>query len=353
MRWLRSVVFAALALGLVACQGPGALPSTAPTTGNVNGAPAHPATTAQAQPTALIPFRVAQPYVAAALIPLWMALEEGYFREHSLAVEAVLMRGVEATAAVSAGEAQVLFGAPTGISIGASAQDPDFAILGTTNNRLQYQLVASVPSFPELRGKLIAISRAGDSSQYLTVQTLERFGLRADDVGFIGVGPIPDRLAALLGRQVDATVVIIPANLQAVKAGFYQLADLGDLNIPYIGTSVIMRRSYAERNRAATEGFLKGLMQGNHAVLTQPERTKAVLAKYLSMDDPVELEATYQDNVRGAEPALTPSLTGLEDLIAQTAQENPAVRGMRAEQLVDLRFIQAIEASGFVRELDK
>src|SRR5262245_43865146 len=155
MRWLRSVVSSALALGLVACQGPCALSSTAPTTGNVNGAPAHPATTAQAQQTALIPFRVAQPYVAAALIPFWMAREEGYFREHSLAVEAVLMRGVEATAAVAAGEAQVLFGAPTGISIGASAQDPDFAILGTTNNRLQYQFVANVPTFPELRGKLI------------------------------------------------------------------------------------------------------------------------------------------------------------------------------------------------------
>jgi ABC-type nitrate/sulfonate/bicarbonate transport system substrate-binding protein len=282
-----------------------------------------------------------------------MALEEGYFREQGLAVEPVLVRGVEATAALAGGEAQALFGAPTGINIGASAQDPDFAILGTTNNRLQYQFVANVPSFPELRGKLIAVSRAGDSAHYLTMQTLERFGLRAEDVNILGVGPIPDRLAALLARQVDATVVIIPANLQAVKAGFYQLADLGDLGIPYIGTSVFMRRSYAERNRAATEGFLKGLMQGNHAVLTRPERTKAVLAKYLSMDAPDELEATYQDNVHGAELALAPSLAGLEDLIAQTAQENPAVRGLKAEQLVDLRFIQAIEASGFVRELNR
>ena len=56
---------------------------------------------------------------------------------------------------------------------------------------------------------------------------------------------------------------------------------------------------------------------------------------------------------RGAEPALTPSLPGLDDLIAQTAQENPAVHELRAQQLVDLRFIQAIEASGFVRELNR
>jgi NitT/TauT family transport system substrate-binding protein len=300
-----------------------------------------------------MPIKMAQPYIAAALIPFWMALDEGYFRQQGLAVEAVLMRGLEATAAVANGDAQMLLGAPSPPTIGASAQDPDLVFLGTTNNRLQYQFVANVPSFPELRGRLIAISRPGDSSHYLALQTLERFGLRADDVSFVGVGAIPERLTALLSRQVDGTVVTIPANLQAIKAGLYQLVDLGDLGIPYIGTSVYMRRSYAEQNRQATEGFLRALMQGNHAVRTQPERTKAVLRKYLSMDDPADLEATYQDNVRGAEPSLAPSLAGLEDVIAQTAQENSNVRGLRVEQLVDLRFIQAIEASGFVRDLER
>jgi ABC-type nitrate/sulfonate/bicarbonate transport system substrate-binding protein len=291
--------------------------------------------------------------VASALIPFWLAIEEGYFLEQGVEVETVLMRGsVEGTAAVVGGDAQLMLTAPSPATLGASAKDPDLVILGTTNNRLQYQLVANVPRFPDLRGKLVGVSRVGDSSHYLAVASLERAGLRADDVDFIGVGAIPERLAALLSRQVDATIVIVPSNLQAMKAGFYQLADLGDQGIPYIGTSVYMRRSTAEQNRAATEGFLRALMRGNHAVLTQPERTKAVLEKYLNMDDAEDLEASYQDNVRGTERALAPSLPGLEDLIAQTAQQNADVRSMRAEQLVDLRFVQAIEASGFVRDLE-
>jgi ABC-type nitrate/sulfonate/bicarbonate transport system substrate-binding protein len=116
---------------------------------------------------------------------------------------------------------------------------------------------------------------------------------------------------------------------------------------------VYPRRSYAEQNPIAIEGFLRALMQGNQAVLTQPEQTKTVLQKYLTLGDPEDLEASYQDNVRGTEPTLAPSLTGLKGLINQTVQQNPGIRGVRAEQFVDLRFIDRIEASGFMRDLGR
>jgi NitT/TauT family transport system substrate-binding protein len=335
-------VLGGLTLVLLACQPAGA------TRPDAASAPAAP-TAAPAAPTTI---RLAQVYVAAALLPFWLAHEEGYFREHGLAVEAVLMRGsAEGMPALAGGDVQFMLTAPSPATIGAAAQDPDIVILGTTNNRLQYQFVANVPSFPELRGRRVAISRPGDSSHSLALQTLERFGLREGDVEFLSVGAIPERLAALLSNQVDATTVVVPSNLQAIKAGYYQLADLGDLGIPYIGTSVYARRSWADANRVVVEAFLKGLIQGNHAVLQQAERAKALLQKYLKMDDPDELEAAYQDNVRGTERALQPSLAGLEDVIKQTATQNPAAAALRAEQLVDLRFIQAIEASGFVRNL--
>lgn len=337
-----------LALVLLACQPAARAPDGA--------APAAPASAPSTAPDRTTPtpatVRLAQVYIAAALIPFWLAQEEGYFREHGLEVEAVLMRGsAEGMPALASGDVQFMLTAPSPATIGAAAQDADIVILGTTNNRLQYQFVANVPSFPELRGRRIAISRPSDSSHSLALQTLERFGLREGDVEFLSVGPIPERLAALLSNQVDATVVVVPSNLQALKAGYYQLADLGDLGIPYIGTSVYARRTWADANRGVVESFLKGLIQGNHAVLQQPERAKAVLQKYLKMDDPEELEAAYQDNVRGTEPALQPSLVGLEDVIKQTAAQNPSAAALRAEQLVDLRFIQAIEASGFVRNL--
>src|SRR5581483_5660662 len=203
------------------------------------------------------------------------------------------------------------------------------------------------PTLPELRGKAVGLARIGDTTQYLTVQALERAGLRAEDVRWVSVGNIPQRTAALLSGQIDATPVIVPSNLQAIKAGYYQIADLGDMGIPYAGPSVLLRRADAEQRPAVVESFLKGLMGGVQAVTAEPDRARAVLRQRLDLSDPEEIEATYQDNVKGLEPWLAPSLAGLQDVINQTVAENPSVAGLRAEDLVDLRYVEAIRASGF------
>ena len=220
-------------------------------------------------------------------------------------------------------------------------------IVGTTNNRLQYQIVGNVVTLPELRGKVVGVARLGDTTQYLSVKALERVGLRGDDVRWVSVGNIPQRTAALISGQIDATPVIVPSNLQAIKAGLFQVADLGDMGIPYAGPSVLLRKSDAERRPAVVERFLKGLMVGVQAVTAEPDRARAVLRQRLDLTDDEEIEATYQDNVKGLEPWLTPSLPGLQDMIDQTVAENPGVAGLRAEDLLDLRYVEAIRASGF------
>jgi ABC-type nitrate/sulfonate/bicarbonate transport system substrate-binding protein len=291
--------------------------------------------------------RVGQTFMAAALLPFWMAADTGAFAEQSLDVESVLLRGsVEGVAALAGGDAMLLLGTPSPPFIGA-ARETGLVVVGTTNNRLQYQIVGNVPTLADLRGKVVGLARIGDSTQYLMGQALERAGLRMDDVRFLSIGNIPQRTAALLAGQIDATPVIVPSNLQVVKAGYYQLADLGDLGIPYIGASVLLRKQDGEQQPAVVERFLKGLMQGVQAVTADPERAKAVLRQRLDLSDPEEIDATYQDNVRGLEPWLAPSMAGLQDVLNQAIAENPSVAGLRAEDLVDLRYVDAVRASGF------
>jgi NitT/TauT family transport system substrate-binding protein len=298
-------------------------------------------------PAAPTRLKVGQTFLAAALLPYWLALDDGAFTAQGLDVESVLMRGsVEGVAALASGDAELLIGTPSPPFIGA-AKDADLVIVGTTNNRLQYQIVGNVAALAELRGKLIGLARIGDTTQYLSVKALERVGLRGDDVRWVSVGNIPQRTAALISGQIDATPVIVPSNLQAVKAGFFQVADLGEMGIPYAGPSVLLRGSDAARRPAVVERFLKGLMVGVQAVTAEPDRARAALRQRLDLNDAEEIEATYQDNVKGLEPWLAPSLPGLQDMIDQTVAENPGVAGLRAEDLLDLRYVEAIRASGF------
>ncbi len=343
----RLLLLAATAVGTLACQ-PAAPAAGVPAA--ARPAPTSPPGAAKAPTQAAAPatrLKVGQTFLAAALLPYWLALDSGAFAAHGLEIESVLMRGsVEGVAALASGDAELLLGTPSPPFIGA-ARETGLIVVGTTNNRLQYQIVGNVPTLPELRGKAVGLARIGDTTQYLTVQALERAGLRAEDVRWVSVGNIPQRTAALLSGQIDATPVIVPSNLQAIKAGYYQIADLGDMGIPYAGPSVLLRRADAEQRPAVVESFLKGLMGGVQAVTAEPDRARAVLRQRLDLSDPEEIEATYQDNVKGLEPWLAPSLAGLQDVINQTVAENPSVAGLRAEDLVDLRYVEAIRASGF------
>lgn len=337
---LRLVCLGLASATLLACQ----VPRPAPSSGALPPARVAPPTDT---PPALVRLKVGQTFLAAALLPYWLALDGGAFTAQGLEVESVLLRGsVEGVAALASGDAEFLLGTPSPPFIGA-AKDAGLVVVGTWNNRLQYQIVGNVPTLPELRGRVVGLARVGDTTQYLTVQALERVGLSADDVRWVAVGNIPQRTAALLSGQIDATPVIVPSNLQAIKAGFYQVADLGDMGIPYAGPSVLLRRADAEQRSAVVERFLKGLMLGVQAVTAEPERTRAVLRQRLDLHDPEEIEATYQDNVKGLEPWLTPSIPGIQDVINQTIAENSSVASLRAEDIVDLRYLAAIRASGF------
>jgi NitT/TauT family transport system substrate-binding protein len=336
----------ALGAALLACQPAPAAPTAAPAAPAASGANA-PAASAPAPPPARTSLKVGQTFLAAALLPYWLALDNGAFTAEGLDVESVLMRGsVEGVAALAGGDATLLIGTPSPPFIGA-AKDSGLVVVGTTNNRLQYQIVGNVRTLPELRGKVVGLARIGDTTQYLMVQALERVGLRGDDVNFVSVGNIPQRTAALLSGQIDATPVIVPSNLQAIKAGYFQVADLGNMGIPYIGASVLLRKQDGERQPAAIEAFLKGMMRGVHAATAEPERARTVLRQRLDLSDDEEVEATYQDNVKLLEPWLESSLAGLEDVLKQAVAENPSVAGLRAEDLIDRRYVDAIRASGF------
>jgi ABC-type nitrate/sulfonate/bicarbonate transport system substrate-binding protein len=345
----RLILTAIAALAVLACQPSTATPRAAP-------APAAaPAAGAPASPAPLVPVNMAQIYTAGSMLPYWLALDAGYFREQGLDVQTVVMQGsILGMQSLVAGDVQFVLSAPTPPTIGAVLQEPDVTILGSIGNRLQYVWEGNVRTPAELRGKRLAISRPGDSSHDLQVKALHKFGLSENDVQWVNVGGIPERLAALISGQVDATLITVPGNLQAQKAGaFYDIADLGELGIEYIGTSAYARRSWAQQHASTAQGFLKGLMKANAVIPRDAELAKATLKKYLELNDADELEAVYRDTARSVEPALTPSLTGLQAVIESTVPQNPAAATLRAEQLVEPSHLQAIEASGFRTRLQQ
>lgn len=86
-------------------------------------------------------------------------------------------------------------------------------------------------------------------------------------------------------------------------------------------------------------------------MLTNPEPTKAILDKYVKINNPEFLAATYQDYVHITDQKAYPNIDGIRLALAEVAKRSPGAKGRKPEEFVNLRFLQELEKEGFYKEL--
>src|SRR3989442_922750 len=73
----------------------------------------------------------------------------------------------------------------------------------------------------QLKGKAVAVSRVGSSSDFATRYALDKYGLvPTKDVSILEIGTQPDRFAALESGRIQGVMLEVPLTLQAKKMGF-------------------------------------------------------------------------------------------------------------------------------------
>ena len=96
----------------------------------------------------------------------------------------------------------------------------------------------------QLKGKAVAVSRVGSSSDFATRYALEKYGLVPDkDVSILQIGSQPARFAALEAGKIHGIMVSIPVTARAAKAGFNTLADLQMLGLEYQHTALAVTQN--------------------------------------------------------------------------------------------------------------
>ena len=300
--------------------------------------------------------KVAHTFVAGALAPTWAAAEGGYFDKYNLNVEFTRIGAVAAEAALIAGEVNVLLTAPDEI-IPAIAGGAELVIIATQNNHPEYKLVV-IPEIrkPEdLKGKRLAISRVGASSDWLTRNTLIKLGISPDTVTIIGVGGQGERAGALHSRKVDGTVIVPPAQLALEKAGMRTLVDLADLGIPYVSVSYAIRKAFLKSNPDELERLLKAYGEGMRRFKNDRDFGKKVIAKRMMVNDQEIIEATYDyyasDKVTLRAPYI--SMDALSYLLEQTAKTVPAAAKLKLQDIADMSIVKKLDDSGFYGALYK
>lgn len=283
---------------------------------------------------------------------IWTAKDLGLFEKHGLTGELILIPGsARGMAALLSGSVPFIQGSATA-PLSAYVRGADVVIIAAAYNKLPLSVVVrkDIRTPAELVGKKFGIVNFGGSNDLGVTLALKEWNISRSAVTILAAGGAPERLAALLSGNIDATVLSPPETIAATRAGLRILANLGDLNTSFPQTLIMARRSYVTSRRDTVKRFLRAYSEGIFEFKTSKEKAIRVYANRLKQKDMTVLEETY--NFYGPNFSFPPRLgrggiTTTLELVRQTTDvKEPNLSGFVDESIID-----ELEREGFYKAL--
>lgn len=289
--------------------------------------------------------------------PAWIAHDQGFFRKYGLDAQLLFVEGGSRTVQTLI-SGDVLAAQVAGSSVlQSNLQGSGVVMVAGFLNTMDYKLIVArdITRPDQLKGKTMAVSRIGSSSDFATRYALEKYGLAPDkDVAIIQIGSQPARFSALESGKIHGVMIAIPLTAKAKKMGLNTLADLQMLGLEYQHTGLAFSQDVIKKQPELVRNVLRAFVESIHFMKTHRKETIGILTKYLKSDDIEALDEAYDSVLHSLIPEKPyPTIKGIQIMLREIGIKEPAARSARPEQFVDLTFMKELDSSGFIDRLYK
>jgi ABC-type nitrate/sulfonate/bicarbonate transport system substrate-binding protein len=291
------------------------------------------------------------------MAPLWITHERGFFRKYGVDAQLVFIESGSTTVqSLISGDVALAQMAGAG-AIQSRLRGSDVVIIAGVINTLTFKFYVdkNIKEPEHLRGKSVAVTRFGSSTDFATRYALERYGLVPEkDVAILQAGNMPAIVASLESGKIQGAMLSAPFTLSAKKSGFPLMADLQMLGLEYQHTGLVTTRALIKSRPDLVRNVMKAYVEGIHYYKTQRADSLAILAKYLRTSDADVLAEVYEDVGLTLTPQKPyPTMRGIEIMLRELASRDPKSKSARPEEFVDLTFIKELDSSGYIDRLYK
>jgi NitT/TauT family transport system substrate-binding protein len=300
---------------------------------------------------------IAYSSISGNMAPLWITQERGFFRKYGLDVQLVFIES-GSTTVQSLISKDVAFAQMAGAGVVQSRlRGSDVVMIAGVINTLTFKLYVdkNINQPEQLKGKSVAVTRFGSSTDFALRYALERYGLAAEkDVAIVQAGSMPAIFAQLESGWIQGAMLSAPFTLKAKSLGYPMLADLQMLGLEYQHTGLATTQALIKSRPDLVQNVMRAYVEGIHYYKTHKSDSMPVLAKYLKTTDSAVLNEIYEDIGLTLTPEKPyPTLRGIEIMLRELAGRDPRTRAARPEEFVNLTFIKDLDSSGFIDRLYK
>ena len=291
-------------------------------------------------------------------IPFWYAKDFRLYEKYNVDLDMITTGGgtVLAQAMLSGG---VQFGALGTAFLQSVMQGADHALLAAHINYFPYRVVGlpSISGKDALKGATIAISRFGSNADAALRIALRQSGLDpVKDVTIVQLGTQPERLAALNGRRVQATIMSPPFSSAAKKSGLKVILDISKMRVAFPEIGLIASRDYVAKNRLIAKGLMQAYLEAIRDIKKNKEATLKVMAKYLRMElasnRDILIDA-YDEAVASDELERKPypNRDGMRLAVELIAKQRNISPIPAIDNFIDTSLLEELDRSGFIDQL--
>jgi ABC-type nitrate/sulfonate/bicarbonate transport system substrate-binding protein len=188
----------------------------------------------------------------------------------------------------------------------------------------------------------------GELLSLFTIARLEEQGIHGASIAY---GRGRSRVDQLAEGEIDAAPLSPPTAIEARRRGCPFLLDYADYGLNYtLGGLATTRRLVAEQPDLV-QRFVHGYVVGMHRYKTDRSLAVTVQQDYSALADRTVAEETYATTEPGFPRAPYPVTSGLAIILDLLARSDPRAAVLSPEQLVEPRFVRAVEDSGLIARL--
>ena len=191
-------------------------------------------------------------------LPLYVAMQQGFLVQQGLHIDITYTAGsIPQLEGLVRGEYQLIQTAPDNVinvdndpvAFGLDLESAPHVVmlLGGSVGPLSIFAQRDMATFDQLRGSVLGVDNPTSGFALVFRDILARYGLLLDrDYTFTVAGGTSDRLGALKSGAVAATILYAPFDIQAMKAGFNQLATSKDYYPAYASLATAGIQTWVE-----------------------------------------------------------------------------------------------------------
>jgi NitT/TauT family transport system substrate-binding protein len=296
---------------------------------------------------------VAVPAVSLLQSPLFVAIDAGAFKKYGMEVR-YIVTGARTIQALVSGSVEFAQGVSSRTVPAAVLAGADAVLIANFSDKLLFTMHSApeINSLQDLKGKIVGVSGIGGSTDFATRLALREAGLIPDkDVAIRGVGGVPETVAALKAKVVQAGTLSPPSSFVAQKAGFKLLFDMSSLGVDYVSSGLGVRKASITSDRQQVKQFLMAMIEGAKILTRDEEFALRVLTKHTRISDREVLKQSYTYLRPYFLKVPYPSARAIKDTLDVLAKDLPKAKDADPREFIDNSVLKEIEASGYIENV--